>query len=501
MVFINPKIVIVGGGISGVAAAESLVKAGFRHVRILEATQRSGGRIKTSTLGDKIVEIGANWIHGPCEENPVFRLARQYGLLEEKALSLENQTTDVNGHPVFYPNVFTSSGRKLNVEDIIPAEEMFSELLKESSEFVNGGGEPFASVGEFIRTRVQQRAAEEWKDIDKSTKSLLLCMISTLFKLECGITGAHSMDEVGLGAYGQYKTLPGLDCTFPGGFEGLIRNMMEGLPSGLVSYNQPVHCIHWNATEKKENPVTIECDDGEMIEADHVIVTVPLGFLKKHHQTLFSPPLPLHKLHSIQRLGFGTNNKIFVEFDSAWWDAECEVIIPLWEDEDTLVLQIPDLQRSWIKKLSCFTVLKPTKRFGHLLCGWIAGHESEYMETLSDQEVMGSVTQLVRRFTGNPTITPKRILRSQWFHDPWTLGSYSYLAKGCSVQDVENLMEPLPTSRSQAQPVHVLFAGEATHPCYYSTVHGALLSGQREADRLISYYSSRDSSSPAKSKL
>lgn len=50
--------------------------------------------------------------------------------------------------------VVTVAGRKLNVEDIIPAEEMFSELLKESSEFVNGGGEPFASVGEFMRTRV-----------------------------------------------------------------------------------------------------------------------------------------------------------------------------------------------------------------------------------------------------------------------------------------------------------------------------------------------------------
>lgn len=99
------------------------------------------------------------------------------------------------------------------------------------------------------------------------------------------------------------------------------------------------------------------------------------------------------------------------------------------------------------------------------------------METLSEQEVMGSITQLVRRFTGqslwqwgelnaisvrpwgmtvfmcpgNPIITPKRILRSQWFRDPWTLGSYSYLAKGCSVQDVEILMEPLPTNRSQAQ--------------------------------------------------
>lgn len=51
MVILNPKIVIVGSGVSGLAAAESLVKAGFQHVRILEATKRSGGRIKTSTLG------------------------------------------------------------------------------------------------------------------------------------------------------------------------------------------------------------------------------------------------------------------------------------------------------------------------------------------------------------------------------------------------------------------------------------------------------------------
>ncbi|KAJ0005140.1 hypothetical protein NQD34_011354 [Periophthalmus magnuspinnatus] len=481
---INAKIVIVGSGIAGISAAVELTAAGFTNVQILEATGRSGGRIKTGRLGDNVVEIGANWIHGPSEENPVFCLARRYGLLDPEALTPENQAMEVGGHPPWVPNFFTSTGRKLDAECILPLQMTCLEILEESSSF-EGKEEPFPSVGEFICSK----ALEKWADADKATRSLGFSVVSNLLKGECCVNGTHSLDEVGLGAFSLYKTLPGLDCTFPKGYEGLIQNLLSELPSDTVKYNCPVRCIEWNNTET-ESPVIVECEDGDRMTADHVIVTVSLGYLKKHHSTLFRPPLPLHKLHSIQRQGFGTNNKIFVEFDSAWWDADCEVMHFLWEDEvrNSLVDKTLDLQSSWIKKLFGFTVLKPTERYGHLLCGWIAGHESEYMETLSDQEVTQAVTQLIRRFTGNPILTPKRVLRSQWFHNPWTCGSYSFPGTGCSSQDLKNLAEPLPTTGPQ--PLQVLFAGEATHPCFYSTVHGALLTGQREADRLLSHYSS-----------
>ncbi|KAG7246002.1 hypothetical protein CRUP_022081, partial [Coryphaenoides rupestris] len=59
---------------------------------------------------NNIIEIGANWIHGPSEENPVFRLARRYGLLEPEALSPENQAMDIGGHPPWVSNWFSSSG-------------------------------------------------------------------------------------------------------------------------------------------------------------------------------------------------------------------------------------------------------------------------------------------------------------------------------------------------------------------------------------------------------
>lgn len=51
----DANIVVVGCGIAGVAAAHRLITAGFRHVRILEATGRSGGRIKTDKMGERLI--------------------------------------------------------------------------------------------------------------------------------------------------------------------------------------------------------------------------------------------------------------------------------------------------------------------------------------------------------------------------------------------------------------------------------------------------------------
>lgn len=86
------------------------------------------------------------------------------------------------------------------------------------------------------------------------------------------------------------------------------------------------------------------------------------GYLKKHQNTFLSPSLPLHKLHSIQRMGFGTNNKIFLEFEQPFWDEDCEWIYLVWEDETHLTDVVSDVKMSWIRKLSGFTVLKPTER-------------------------------------------------------------------------------------------------------------------------------------------
>lgn len=43
-------------------------------------------------------------------------------------------------------------------------------------------------------------------------------------------------------------------------------------------------------------------------------------------------------------------------------------------------------------------------RHGHVLCGFIAGKESEYMETLSNEEVLSTMTNLLRTVTGTDNL-------------------------------------------------------------------------------------------------
>uniref|UniRef100_A0A287D1W6 Peroxisomal N(1)-acetyl-spermine/spermidine oxidase n=1 Tax=Ictidomys tridecemlineatus TaxID=43179 RepID=A0A287D1W6_ICTTR len=208
------------------------------------------------------------------------------------------------------------------------------------------------------------------------------------------------------------------------------------------------------------------------------------GFLKEQQNTFFDPPLPAEKAEAIRKIGFGTNNKIFLEFEEPFWEPDCQLIQVVWEDTSPLQDTAPSMQDAWFKKLIGFLVLPP---FGsvHVLCGFIAGLESEFMETLSDEEVLLSLTQVLRRVTGNPQLpAPKSVLRSCWHSAPYTRGSYSYVAVGSTGDDIDLLAQPLPVDDSSTQ-LQILFAGEATHRTFYSTTHGALLSGWREADRLI----------------
>ncbi|CAL8331482.1 unnamed protein product [Lota lota] len=546
----QPRIVVIGAGLAGLAATKTLLDAGFTDVRVLDASHRVGGRVQSIQHGTASLELGATWIHGT-NGNPVYHLAQEHRLLEH--------TTDSErsvGRISLYgkngvAHYQTNRGRRIPKDLVEEFSDLYNEVYKLTQEFYQTGkpvcAESQNSVGVFTRDNMRQRITSDPDDSD-AIKKLKLSLLQQYLKVESCESSSPSMDEVSLSEFGEWTEIPGAHHVIPGGFMKIVDILARDIPPRNISLEKPVRCIHWIASAQQQQqqqhrresgdnrtweeggdgrgdddghrgdddhnennnnnhdnddrlilgagrPVHVECEDEEWLAADHVIVTASLGVLKDRHEALFSPPLPEEKVLAIEKLGISTTNKIFLEYAQPFWSPECNSIQLVWEEEEEEVVVKEEQgpvhpEEQWYKKICSFDVLYPPQRYGHMLNGWICGEEALLMERYDDDTVAETCTELLRRFTGNPDIPkPRRILRSCWGSNPYIRGSYSFTRVGSSGGDFERLAMPLPCADStKAPPLQVLFAGEATHRKYYSTTHGALLSGQREANRLVEMY-------------
>lgn len=160
------------------------------------------------------MEVGAHWIHGPSQGNPVFQLAAKYGLLGDKELSEENQLTETGGR-LDLPSVsYASSGVSVSPELVAEMGSLFYSLIDQTREFLHAAQTPVPSVGQYLKKELSQHMAS-WTE-DEDTTKLKLAILNSFFNLECCVIGTHSMDLVALAPFGEYTVLPGLDCTFPG---------------------------------------------------------------------------------------------------------------------------------------------------------------------------------------------------------------------------------------------------------------------------------------------
>ncbi|KAG8065173.1 hypothetical protein GUJ93_ZPchr0004g40091 [Zizania palustris] len=74
-----PSVIVLGGGIFGIAAARALSDASFK-VTLLESRDRLGGRVHTDYSFVCPIDMGSSWLHGVCNENSLAPLIRLLGL-------------------------------------------------------------------------------------------------------------------------------------------------------------------------------------------------------------------------------------------------------------------------------------------------------------------------------------------------------------------------------------------------------------------------------------
>jgi len=471
----SPRIIIIGAGAAGIAAGTKLWELGFKNLLLLEAENRIGGRINTIPFASNVIDLGAQWCHGE-EGNVVYNLASPYKLFESATTKYDK-----------FKFIFSD---KQELDQGIG--DRLMELAIETVECYKDDICKYrGSLGSFIVKKYQQiLRRDENKDIDPQ---IAMQFLEFFHKYENSIEASDTWYDTSAQGFLHYWDCDGdrLLNWKDKGYKTVLNIMMRKFPDPskdlqlekLIHFNKTVTGIEWNR-EPTHGSVLVSCSDGSSHLADHVIVTVSLGVLKAQYLSLFNPALPQLKKNAIQGLTLGTVDKLFLEFKEPFWTKDWQGFSLLWNQSD--LHEIRQREDSWIQDIFGFYTVDYQP---NTLCGWISGVNARRMELTPKDEALKSIMFVLRKFLKNVP-DPIRFERSTWFTNPHFRGSYSYrsIATDLLNTSAADLASPLPGKSGEPS---VCFAGEATSDHYYSTVHGAIESGWREAKRITDFYYGR----------
>ncbi|EDV51935.1 protein anon-37Cs [Drosophila erecta] len=457
------RIVIIGAGASGIAAATRLLEQGFKNVLVFEAEDRIGGRINTIPFADSVIDLGAQWCHGE-EGNVVYEKAKDLNLL--------GKTHD-----------FVVQFIRSNKE--ILTDEQNKALMKLTNEF-DVPDEYEGSVGDAFNAYWK----EDGHKLVSSDSSIAKEAQDCLRRILCSMEACDNLSELSTRNFRNFANSGGDQYSWKKGFGKFLSVLLNssedqpgdlGVLKGHVHLNKRIAKINW----KGDGELTLRCWNGQIVSADHVICTVSLGVLKEKHQKLFVPALPASKIRSIEGLKLGSVNKFLLEFEEQPVPDNIIEMTFLWLEED--LKELRNGKYFWLESICYFHRVDGQPR---LLEGWIIGAHARYMETISEEHVLEGLMWLFRKFLKFPIPYPKNFIRSQWHSNPNFRGSYSFYPTYADELRTgrTDLASPLVDVNGRPR---IQFAGEATSRNHFSTVHGATESGWREADRLHEFYEAR----------
>jgi len=430
-------VIVIGAGVSGLAAARDLSVAGKR-VIILEARDRLGGRIHTVHDSDWPIpiELGAEFLHG--------RPPQLWPALERANLTTY-QCADDHWH--------LQRKRLTHLPDFW---QRLESLLKRMPE----KPKPDLSFAQFL-DRVRPRP-------DAALAKLALAYVEGFNAARADRISVRSLVE-------SERKENEIDAQrihrFIGGYDQIVRMLVDAMDARYVEMQlrSVVRAVRWKRHEVTVDVASADGDAPRSAIARQAIITLPLGVLQAKPDepgaVRFEPELA-DTVSAAKRLAMGPVVKLAIRFSRAFWESErlrdmsfmhCnEIAFPTW-----------------------WTYLPLRTR---VLMGWAGGPPAERLSHQPPRQVyqqgLASLSALLGQRAAKIDAMVESYKVADWQADPFARGAYSYVPAGAT-----DAMQQLAASVKDT----LFFAGEATqYESLSATVPGAIQSGERAAREVLS---------------
>ncbi|KAK3585127.1 hypothetical protein CHS0354_034258 [Potamilus streckersoni] len=433
----DAKILILGAGMTGITAAKTLHDKGYRNLIILEGSNRIGGRIKETKIGNFIVEGGAAWIHGS-GTNPLFTLAKRFNLSYVTTHYENYSVRDGSGRDVTDEYAFRYN------KSFGPAFKFFKSYTKESrargktdftirSALLMGGWRPRSAVDDLI----------EFFNID----------FSYAYAADV-ISGLHAYIY---DAYEAFNTTDDLTVNDVRGYSHIVRSLhAEFISDGdqRLHLNEVVTDI-----DQTDGGIVVRTKDNVTYSADYVIVTFSIGVLQ-HNDVRFSPPLPYWKREAVNQFQQALLMHIYVQFAEKFWD-DHEFLLYASERRNHY-----NIWHNIDKSLPGSRILQVS----------VVGDEVKRLERMKDTEIISELMSVLRTmYSGCDISEPIAYNIPRWYSDPLFRGAFSNWPPGYTLNTFSNLQAPVGK---------IFFAGEYTDHLNYGYIQASYLSALRVVENI-----------------
>ena len=375
------SLIIIGAGAAGLMAAYKL--ADKMDIIILEAQDRTGGRMQTIETKSGNIEAGAEFVHG--------NLPVTLGLLKDAGISVE----EVEGKMYRYRN-----GE-----------------LKEQHEMMEGWEKLLDQMKDLDHDMTVMSFLDAYYPAPSEIRNEVIAYAEGF---DLADTAKASVKKL----YEEWSREDEENYRIPSGYTALV----EYLAGEFIKKGGTLHAgLKVDEIRQRENGISVLISTGQEFYADKVLVTIPVNALAGNNTRAaisFDPPLPEYQ-QAAANIGFGGVIKIVMEFRNPFWNT----------DGGFFVSNQPF--RTWWTQL-------PNR--AAMLTGWAGSNAAIALQDLSDEEMLEKAISSLSAIFDFPADKIKEELLSfyifNFLKQPFICGGYSY-STPASAEAIKLLNEPV----------------------------------------------------------